>query len=581
VVGRGETDIVHDQSLFVSEARLALDAGITKRLSASLVVPIRIVNTNIRYFDTAGTEVMLVRDSVHHRNETVTGLADPMLLGGASTHVGGLRLTGRAGFTIPIGRTEEDPFVAADAERPHQHIQMGSGTVNPVLAIEAAHARGVWRFGAFAFTQQTLYANGKGYQAGDRYAGGVSARRGFGRLGLRGGIEVQAETAEQWDGIVHTDDGNRGRLDAMAGIGGSWAASDTLSFDLDVKVPFVTHVVGGQLDMPAIVQVGASWSFGAKAKAKAHEHDHEHGDHDEHDHEHGDHHDHDHAGPAHPDTTGLDVADLGAPGEGVDLVPVPGTVTIFDFWATWCEPCKKLEPALVDVVREHRGKVALRRIDVVDWDSQATARHLTPGGYDLPHIKIFDAHGKLLLEKTSKPGKLPELIAEIHRVVDAAAAQVKAPAPPSPSTTPGAPMPPSTTPPAAPTTPAAPPTPPPAPPSTTPPAAPAQPTKPPAAPTKPPTAARPVAPVRVAIQSTAKGFLPAVVTVPRGRPVTFVFTRVGKHCGTEVVLQHEGKRLVTPIPADRPVELTLTFAKAGTIHYACAMDMLHGTIEVR
>ena len=32
---------------------------------------------------------------------------------------------------------------------------------------------GDWRFGVFLFTQQMLYANGKGYQAGDRYAGGA------------------------------------------------------------------------------------------------------------------------------------------------------------------------------------------------------------------------------------------------------------------------------------------------------------------------------------------------------------------------------------------------------------------------
>ncbi|MGE0548245.1 MAG: TlpA family protein disulfide reductase [Kofleriaceae bacterium] len=424
VVGRGVIDIVHDQTMLITEGRLALDVGLTKRFAASLMVPVRVISTSIRYLDEMGSEVSLVRSGIHHRNETLVGIADPLVLGAFTSVFGPVRLTARAGASVPLGRTEEDPFVLGDMGQPHQHIQMGTGTVAPVVALEVARAAGAWRFGGFAFTQQVFYENAKGFQAGDRYAAGFDVRRRIGTSwSVRGGAELQAETAERWRGVVHTDDGNRGRLDVILGAGGSWAASERLSFELGLKVPVVTHVVGGQLSMPVIAEVGASWSFGAPAEpphAHGEEHDHEHDhahEHDEHDHG-----DAPHGQGGEPiDTRGLDVMDLGAPGEAVDLVPVPGRVTIFDFWAPWCEPCKTLEPALIAMARAHPELVAIRRINVVDWDSAAVARYLTPRGFSLPHVKVFDRRGTQVLEQSSGAGDLDGLIRAVRTIVDAAA----------------------------------------------------------------------------------------------------------------------------------------------------------------
>ena len=384
VVGQGNIPIIHDQDLFITEARLALDVGLTKRFAASLVLPLRVVSTSIVYRNGQGDPVELMNASTHHRNETLTGIADPMLLG-AVTHVaGGVRLTARAGLTIPLGRTEEDPFALGDAGMQHQHIQMGTGTFNPVVALEVSRAFGPWTAGGFAFTQQVAYENSKGYHAGDRYAAGLSLRRALGeRWSVRGGPEFQGETSERWNGIRHEEEGNQGRVDVMIGAGAAWRATPELTVDLALKVPVYTHVVGGQLDVPAIIELGASWTIGGTAKTAAgaedeHEHEHEgegeHG-HDEHGHdEHGhDEHGHDehgageHAkGDTHViDTTGADVVDAGKGGVRVELVPVPGKITIFDFWAEWCEPCKILEPALVEMARAHPDRVAIRRVEVM------------------------------------------------------------------------------------------------------------------------------------------------------------------------------------------------------------------------
>lgn len=95
-------------------------------------------------------------------------------------------------------------------------------------------------------------------------------------------------------------------------------------------------------------------------------------------------------------------------------------ITVFDFWATWCAPCEDVEHALIDLAKEHPGKIAIRRIDVVDWDSEAVARWLTPVGFALPHVKVY-ADGKLLLERSGEPHDASALIGELHRVIDAAA----------------------------------------------------------------------------------------------------------------------------------------------------------------
>jgi thiol-disulfide isomerase/thioredoxin len=525
VVGRGAIPILHDQNLIVTETRLSLDAGLTAKFGANLVVPLRIVSTSIVYRDGMGSEVQLVTPSTHHRNETLTGIGDPMLLG---SFVASRYLTLRAGLTVPLGRTEEDPFANADVR--HQHIQMGTGTVNPVFAAEASYPWELWRFGGYGFTQQIIYENGKGYQAGDRYAGGVFARRSFGDFGARAGIDVQGETRERWNGVSHTDEGNQGRIDAMVALGGTWAATDRISLDATIKVPFVTHVVGGQLDMPALVEVGVAYRFG-KAPERGHVHDgddhdhaHEHGDehdedrHGEGGHEHGDEHGHDRH-DEHPklDTTGADFADLGPPGAAVDLVPVRGKLTIFEFGATWCEPCKTLEPVLVELAKKYPDRVAVRRIDVVDWDSAVANKYLAPKAFDLPHVKVYDATGKLLLERSSAPGKLGALIDDIRALVE----------PPS--------------------------------------------TKKP-----PPPAAKAY---RVQIEVTEKGFTPNEVKVPRDRPVVLVFTRkTEKTCATDLVLPGG---TVKDLPMNKPVEIPVTFTTPGPVGYACSMNMIKGTIIVQ
>lgn len=88
---------------------------------------------------------------------------------------------------------------------------------------------------------------------------------------------------------------------------------------------------------------------------------------------------------------------------------------------------------------------------------------------------------------------------------------------------------------------------------------------------------------RFEIHVTKHGFEPANLTVPAKTPVTIVFDRTTDNtCIKEVVIaKADGTKLDERLPLNKPVEITTTFAKAGTLTYACAMDMMHGILTVK
>lgn len=92
---------------------------------------------------------------------------------------------------------------------------------------------------------------------------------------------------------------------------------------------------------------------------------------------------------------GSDVKQLATEGEDVpDLTPhlATGKVTIVDFSAKWCEPCRKLDEHVLKMI-ETRQDVAYRKLDVGDWDTPLGQRYLKDAK-ELPYVIIFDKNGK-------------------------------------------------------------------------------------------------------------------------------------------------------------------------------------------
>jgi len=68
---------------------------------------------------------------------------------------------------------------------------------------------------------------------------------------------------------------------------------------------------------------------------------------------------------------------------------VAGKVTIVDFYADWCGPCRRIGPILEKLAKDD-SEVVLRKVNV-DQNSALAAKHGVRG---IPHILVFDKAGK-------------------------------------------------------------------------------------------------------------------------------------------------------------------------------------------
>ena len=73
-----------------------------------------------------------------------------------------------------------------------------------------------------------------------------------------------------------------------------------------------------------------------------------------------------------------------------------GKITIFDFYAEWCGPCRVFSPKVERLILNHPNTI-LVKADIVDWESalskQLTQKFQFPS---LPFVLVFNDKGKLL-----------------------------------------------------------------------------------------------------------------------------------------------------------------------------------------
>ena len=69
-----------------------------------------------------------------------------------------------------------------------------------------------------------------------------------------------------------------------------------------------------------------------------------------------------------------------------------GNVTVVDFYADWCGPCKQLSPSLEQMARTDPA-IALRKIDIVNWKTAVVKQYNI---HSVPQVNVYNRGGRLV-----------------------------------------------------------------------------------------------------------------------------------------------------------------------------------------
>ena len=81
-------------------------------------------------------------------------------------------------------------------------------------------------------------------------------------------------------------------------------------------------------------------------------------------------------------------------GATVDITQhlAPGNVTVVDFYADWCGPCRQLVPSLEQMARTD-PEIALRKIDIVNWKTPVVKQYNI---HSIPQVNVYNRGGRLV-----------------------------------------------------------------------------------------------------------------------------------------------------------------------------------------
>lgn len=78
-----------------------------------------------------------------------------------------------------------------------------------------------------------------------------------------------------------------------------------------------------------------------------------------------------------------------------DSATLAGTVIVYNVWGSWCAPCRKEAPALVEASQKAGDKATFVGINIRDLDKAPAEAFVR--AFNVPYDNIYDPDGRLLL----------------------------------------------------------------------------------------------------------------------------------------------------------------------------------------
>lgn len=258
-----------------ARGRLGLGVGLGGGWQAVVALPAEWRQVDVTYTTLDGRPYRPPYRDIHHRDEVVAGLSDGAAAARWVGFAGAGLLSAEAGLSLPLGRTEADPFAAAARGEWHQHNQLGVGVPVPQGGLAWFGRSAPWAPVALASGRVPAFVNARGFRAPltATLAGGVSRRLGPRAVALLT-AEGVVEGPERWSGVAHG-----GRQALALNLGTDHALSGGWSWQADLRVPLVQHLVhdhgpgavddAGQLRLGPFVGLSAAWTSPRGAAPRA------------------------------------------------------------------------------------------------------------------------------------------------------------------------------------------------------------------------------------------------------------------------------------------------------------------------
>ena len=240
----------HEITLDYLQMELEFEYAWADRWSLLMRIPYEIKDqkAKINFLEAATLEerqAITRNQDIHHRNKQYQGLTDFTLL--ARNYRQGLLRKGdslevSAGTTLPVGKTEADPYELGDRGLKHLHIQFGTGTFDPLLEVNYRMplSQG-FSIGAFGLGRFPFYENQKTYR------GPVEGTTGI-ILGYRWKpwVSFHAATRAHYKNFAYWKgkrDINSGLVTAAGLFGGIIKVGKKTRLGMDLWVPFFQNTL--------------------------------------------------------------------------------------------------------------------------------------------------------------------------------------------------------------------------------------------------------------------------------------------------------------------------------------------------